>query len=133
MNRLTAALIVAVVALGWLWPAEQAQAQAPFFSNAGVALYNPIISIIPSGTRLVVGPTVSADRKYVTIAMNPQVRQVITITNQPIFLGAGPAGGAVPAPIAPALGTPPRMPSMAGPPPGGAVLNASGMIWIAPP
>jgi|GEM_PF-2161983 len=133
MNRLAAALIVAGVAVGWLLPAEQAQAQAPFFSNAGVALYNPIISIIPSGTRLVVGPTVSADRKYVTIGMNPQVRQVITITNQPIFLGAGPAGGAVPAAMAPAATTPPRMPSMAGPPPGGAVLNASGMIWIAPP
>jgi general secretion pathway protein D len=50
-----------------------------------VGLFNPIIGVIPSGVRLVVSPTVSADRKYVTMSLNPQVQQLVSLVSFPVF------------------------------------------------
>lgn len=54
-------------------------------TGENVGLFNPIIDIIPSGVTLVVTPTVSADRKYVTMALNPQVRQLVSLVSFPVF------------------------------------------------
>jgi hypothetical protein len=78
--------------------ASAASAQRNNFFNNGVALFNPIIDTVQSGDRLVVQPTVSADRKYVTIGGEFQNSNVIAIQNFPFFglngQGGGPVGGA---------------------------------------
>ena len=61
-----------------------------------VGLFNPIISTVQSGVRLVVQPTVSADRKYVTLSLQPQVSQLVSLVNFPVFgvtTGAANTGG----------------------------------------
>jgi hypothetical protein len=69
-----------------------------FFNRGGVALYNPIVDVVNSGARLVAQPTVSADLKYVTVAAQPQVSQIISIANFPVAPGfGGLVGGAQPA------------------------------------
>jgi len=50
-----------------------------------VGLFNPIIDTVQSGDRLVVRPTVSADRKYVTIGGQYQSSNVIAIQDFPFF------------------------------------------------
>jgi hypothetical protein len=80
------------------------QANAPnFFNRGGVALFNPIIDVVNSGNRLVVRPTVSADRKYVTISGQFQNTQVVAIQNFPFFTAgfSGTVGGAQAAPANP--------------------------------
>ncbi|MGA2499098.1 MAG: hypothetical protein ABSH20_15255 [Tepidisphaeraceae bacterium] len=72
-----------------------AQAQNNFYNGGGVALYNPIVDTVTSGTQLVVSPTVSADRKYVTLSTVVQVSQVVKIQNFPFFgINNAFAGGA---------------------------------------
>jgi len=51
----------------------------------GVGLFNPIIDTVQTGVRLVVQPTVSADRKYVTLSLQPQVSQLVDLKNFPVF------------------------------------------------
>ncbi len=51
----------------------------------GVGLFNPIIDTVQTGVRLVVQPTVSADRKYVTLSLQPQVSSLVGLTNFPVF------------------------------------------------
>ena len=89
-------LFVGVVLIGLCASAASAQ-RNNFFNNGGVGLFNPIIDTVQSGDRLVVRPTVSADRKYVTIGGEFQSSNVIAIQNFPFF-GAvnqgGPVGGA---------------------------------------
>jgi general secretion pathway protein D len=51
----------------------------------GVGLFNPIIDTVQTGVRLVVQPTVSADRKYVTLSLQPQVSQLVALSNFPVF------------------------------------------------
>jgi general secretion pathway protein D len=51
----------------------------------GVGLFNPIIDTVQTGVRLVVQPTVSADRKYVTLSLQPQVSQLVGLSNFPVF------------------------------------------------
>ncbi len=71
------------------------QAQNNFFNNGGVALYNPIVDTVTSGTQLVVSPTVSADRKYVTLSTVVQSSQIVKIQNFPFFgINNAFAGGA---------------------------------------
>ncbi|MFI5379728.1 MAG: hypothetical protein ACHRHE_10555 [Tepidisphaerales bacterium] len=71
------------------------RAQNNFFNGGGVALYNPIVDVVTSGTRTVVSPTVSADRKYVTLSMSLQSSQVVKIQNFPFFgINNAFAGGA---------------------------------------
>jgi type II secretory pathway component GspD/PulD (secretin) len=51
----------------------------------GVGLFNPIIDTVQTGVRLVVQPTVSADRKYVTLSLQPQVSSLVSLTTFPVF------------------------------------------------
>ncbi|HEV8604362.1 MAG TPA: hypothetical protein VGQ99_03290 [Tepidisphaeraceae bacterium] len=51
----------------------------------GVGLFNPIIDTVQTGVRLVVQPTVSADRKYVTLSLQPQVSQLVRLDSFPVF------------------------------------------------
>src|SRR4051812_49831183 len=77
-------LAAAVVLIGLCASAASAQ-RNNFFNNGGVGLFNPIIDTVQSGDRLVVRPTVSADRKYVTIGGEFQSSNVIAIQNFPFF------------------------------------------------
>ena len=86
-------VLAAVVLIGLC--ASAASAQRNNFFNNGVALFNPIIDTVQSGDRLVVRPTVSADRKYVTIGGEFQSSNVIAIQNFPFFGLAGGQGGPV--------------------------------------
>ncbi len=54
-------------------------------AGQGVGLFNPIVDTVTSGVRLVVQPTVSADRKYVTLSLQPQVSQLVSLVNFPVF------------------------------------------------
>jgi len=89
-------LFAGVVLIGLCASAASAQ-RNNFFNNGGVGLFNPIIDTVQSGDRLVVRPTVSADRKYVTIGGEFQSSNVIAIQNFPFFgvvNQGGPVGGA---------------------------------------
>ena len=86
-------LLAGVVLIGLCASAASAQ-RNNFFNNGGVALFNPIIDTVQSGDRLVVQPTVSADRKYVTLSGTYQSSNVIAIQNFPFF-GLANQGGAV--------------------------------------
>ena len=89
-------LFAAFVLIGLCASAASAQ-RNNFFNNGGVGLFNPIIDTVQSGDRLVVRPTVSADRKYVTIGGEFQSSNVIAIQNFPFFgvvNQGGPVGGA---------------------------------------
>jgi len=88
-------LFVSVILIGLCASAASAQ-RNNFFNNGGVGLFNPIIDTVQSGDRLVVRPTVSADRKYVTLAGQYQSSNVIAIQNFPFFgvvNQGGPVGG----------------------------------------
>ncbi|HEV8607032.1 MAG TPA: hypothetical protein VGQ99_16950 [Tepidisphaeraceae bacterium] len=78
--------------------ASAAQAQNNnFFNRGGVGLFNPIIDVVNTGNSLVVQPTVSADRKYVTLTGRYQNAQLVRIENFQFFGIAnqgGPVGGA---------------------------------------
>src|SRR5678816_1507404 len=87
-------LFAGVVLIGLCASAASAQ-RNNFFNNGGVGLFNPIIDTVQSGDRLVVRPTVSADRKYVTIGGEFQSSNVIAIQNFPFFGLAGGQGGTV--------------------------------------
>ena len=89
-------LFAAFVLIGLCASAASAQ-NNNFFNRGGVGLFNPIIDTVQSGDRLVVRPTVSADRKYVTIGGEFQSSNVIAIQNFPFFgvvNQGGPVGGA---------------------------------------
>ncbi|HEV8379600.1 MAG TPA: hypothetical protein VGP99_12175, partial [Tepidisphaeraceae bacterium] len=75
-------LFAGVVLIGLCASAASAQ-RNNFFNNGGVGLFNPIIDTVQSGDRLVVRPTVSADRKYVTLSGEYQSSNVIAIQNFP--------------------------------------------------
>jgi hypothetical protein len=118
MNRLTT-LAFAAAALGI---AATAQANGRnFFNRGGVALYNPVVDVVNSGARLVAAPTVSADRKYVTVSAQPQLSQIVSIANFPVARGFGGFVGGV----APADGGQPAQP--------GAALNRPGMTFLGNP
>lgn len=88
-------LVFTIVVVASLGLSFSAQAQRNFYNNGGVALYNPIVDTVTSGTRIVVSPTVSADRKYVTLSTVAQVSQVVKIENFPFFgINNAFAGGA---------------------------------------
>lgn len=114
-------LAFAVVALGF---AAGSQANnRNFFNRGGVALYNPVVDVVNSGARLVAAPTVSADRKYVTISAQPQLSQLVSIANFPVMPGFGGFVGGV----APANGDAPAQPG------NGAALNQPGMTFLGGP
>ena len=146
-------VLAGVVLIGLCASAASAQ-RNNFFNNGGVALFNPIIDTVQSGDRLVVRPTVSADRKYVTIGGEFQSSNVIAIQNFPFFGlanqggavggagGGGGAGGNVPAGGAriqlPIIGTDAIEMNASAPvsiqkPGPGPVLRQQGMFLISPP
>ena len=91
-------VLAGVVLIGLCASAVSAQ-RNNFFNRGGVGLFNPIIDTVQSGDRLVVQPTVSADRKYVTLTGQYQTSNVVAIQNFPFFgvvngQGGGPVGGA---------------------------------------
>lgn len=49
--------------------------------------YDPEIDVIQSGVVLDVAATVSADRKYVTLTLRPQLSRIISIASFPVFGG----------------------------------------------
>lgn len=51
---------------------------------AGAVAYNPVVGTVPSGAVLQVQATVSADRKYVTLTVNPTLTQVVKIESFPV-------------------------------------------------
>src|SRR5690242_15675265 len=58
------------------------RAQVPFFG--GPTAFSPEISVVNTGTLNDVQATVSADRKYVTLTMRPQMSELISLQNFPI-------------------------------------------------
>ena len=87
-------LLAGVVLIGLC--GSSAFAQRNFFNRGGVGLFNPIIDTVNTGDRLVVQPTVSADRKYVTLSGTYQNAQLIAIQTFPVFgIANGQGGGFV--------------------------------------
>ncbi|HEX8915088.1 MAG TPA: hypothetical protein VF796_22240 [Humisphaera sp.] len=118
------------------------EAKAQNFNTGNNTAFDPEISIVESGTKLDVQATVSADRKYVTMTMQPQVASLIALRE---FVFQGPGGtvgmnnpGQVPGPQKPPVraGTPartgPLMPALANPRPVGPppVLLREGMSKV---
>src|SRR5438067_820990 len=86
-------LLAGVVLIGLC--GSSALAQRNFFNRGGVGLFNPIIDTVNTGDRLVVQPTVSADRKYVTLSGTYQNAQLIAIQTFPVFGIANGGGGGI--------------------------------------
>ncbi len=71
---------LAAIAAGALSASPQSRAQVvvvPPFNSNGVATFDPVIDTVQSGALLDAQATVSADRKYVTLTMRPQLSTVI--------------------------------------------------------
>ncbi len=124
---------VAIILALTILPAHAyAQVQpTPFFpGNGGVALYNPEIAVVASGPLLVVRPVVSHDLKYVSIASQASLTQVIRIQRFPVmtFAARGFVGGARPASNPRLI---PSTPDAAKTP--STLLDRPGITWIAPP
>ena len=108
-----------------------------FFNRRGVALFEPEIGVVATGSQIVMAPTVSADRKYVTLGVRTQTSRLIRIEEFPFATGgfAGPVGGARPA-AAPAPGAQfaeainASVPISVRTAAGGALLNQTGMTRI---
>ena len=116
----------------------QAHAQNDdFFNRRGVALFEPEIGVVATGSQIVMAPTVSADRKYVTLGVRSQTSRLIRIEEFPFATGgfAGPVGGARPA-AAPAAGAQfaeamnASVPILVRTAAGGGILNQTGMTRI---
>ncbi|MGE5609045.1 MAG: hypothetical protein ACM359_07310 [Bacillota bacterium] len=128
--------LAALVGVGMAGVAGAQVASRDFYNRGGVALYDPEIGVVASGPVVVVRPTVSADRKYVTMAMAPQITQVVRIDRFPVarIEGEGFVGGVRPAAMGLAgeavnASVPMRIRN-------GEkrfVLNEAGVTWIAPP
>jgi hypothetical protein len=144
-------LLAGVVLIGLC--GSSAFAQRNFFNRGGVGLFNPIIDTVQTGDRLVVQPTVSADRKYVTLSGTYQSSNLVAIQNFPVFgivngQGGGVVGGVGGAPVQPGAGGAqiqlPVMQMISGDigvsaplsiqrPGPGPVLRQQGMFLISPP
>jgi hypothetical protein len=86
IRRLGGSFWLAILAPLLLANSAQGQ-QDPDFFNRGVALYNPEISVVADGAQIVAAPTVSADRKYVTIGTRAQLSRIIRIERFPVATG----------------------------------------------
>ena len=69
--------------------AADARAQ---FGGGGAASFDPEIGIVESGAKLDVQATVSADRKYVTMTMRPQLSTLIALREFTFQQGSGTVG-----------------------------------------
>jgi hypothetical protein len=139
--------LFAAVVIAWCLSAEAGKAHAQNFFGGNNTAFDPEISIVESGAKLDVTATVSADRKYVTMTMQPQVA---TLINMRTFTFQGPGGvvgfnnpGHLPGPHrvdprTPNVGNRPRgplMPALANPRPTGLppVLLREGMTRLSSP
>ncbi len=127
------------VAIFMVFCAGECRAQVPPFVGNGAALFAPQIGVVNSGVQNDVQAVVSADRRYVTLTMRPQISTLIslqtfefqTATPQRGFVGGvmAPAGvGAGGAVVRPASSGP-----ATDPPPATLVLAQTGMTRISPP
>jgi general secretion pathway protein D len=64
--------------------------------GTGVGIFDPEISTVQSGVLLDVSATVSADRKYVTMTLRPQLAQLLQLAEFTFQVGGGGTGGANP-------------------------------------
>ena len=64
------------------------QSWRPMVAQQAAAL-QPIIGFIPTGSVLDVEATVSADRRYVTLTVRPQVAELLSTTTVPFSVGGG--------------------------------------------
>ena len=69
-----------------------ADAQAQGFIGGGGSSFDPQISVVNTGAVLDVAATVSADRKYVTLTMRPQVASLIALREFVFQSGNGVVG-----------------------------------------
>ncbi|HWE03936.1 MAG TPA: hypothetical protein VG326_16145, partial [Tepidisphaeraceae bacterium] len=63
--------------------------------GTGVSSFTPIVSIVESGVLLDVSATVSADRKYVTLTLRPQLSTLLDLASFTFQNGTNTAGGGV--------------------------------------
>ena len=126
-----------IVAALFVFSAHASAQNNDFFNRRGVALFEPEIGVVNTGAQVVMAPTVSADRKYVTIGGRVQTSRIIRIENYPFFTGgfAGPVGNAQPAAAAApgaqfAEAMHASVPVVIRTAAGGAVLNQTGMTRI---
>jgi hypothetical protein len=92
MSRTTALAIACSAVLAAIVPAAKAQVrEVPPFFNGNNAIFDPEISVVESGAKLDVQATVSADRKYVTMTMRPQLAQLVAL-REFTFQNGGPRG-----------------------------------------
>jgi hypothetical protein len=98
MSRVTLLAVACSAVLAAFVPAAQAQVREipPFFGNN--AAFDPEISVVESGAKLDVQATVSADRKYVTMTMRPQLANLIALREFTFQNGARGVVGIPPAP-----------------------------------
>src|SRR4051812_9657392 len=86
-------LLSIVIPLAVVCPAPaQVFPRVPFI-GPGVVAFNPEISVINSGALLDAQPTVSSDRKYVTITMRPQLSTLIDLQSFTFQTALGNVGG----------------------------------------
>jgi hypothetical protein len=127
-----------IIAAALLFFSTHARAQNnDFFNRGGVGLFEPEIGVVNTGSQIVMAPTVSADRKYVTLGVRTQTARVIRIEEFPFFTGgfAGPVGNAqAPAAAAPnarfAEAMHASVPIVVRSAAGGSVLTQTGMTRI---
>lgn len=102
----------------------------PFYNYGGAVAYQPVVDTILTGTTMSVRPTVSHDRRYVTIGGSFTQSGLIRLETFPVVAGAGGfVGGAVPAPVVAAAAVtalPAQVPSERG----GRILRQAGMIRV---
>lgn len=89
------AAIVAVVCLPALVWGIMVNPVPNFYNRGGVIAYEPVVDVVTTGTQVLVRPTVSADRKYVTLSMTPQISQLVRLQTFSIAGGAANGGGIV--------------------------------------
>ncbi len=82
MNARIRLMLMAVIGLGGV---AEAQAVPDFYNRGGVAMFSPVVRVVPDGAQMLVAPTVSADRKYVTMGMSAQVSHLIRIESFPVM------------------------------------------------
>lgn len=131
------AAIFAVVCLPALVWGIMVNPVPSFYNRGGVIAYEPVVDVVTTGTQVLVRPTVSADRKYVTLSMTPQISQLVRLQTFSVAggttTGGGIVGGGAPAPAMQGstetdvnISSPVRINTGRG----GAVLNQVGMTRI---
>jgi len=100
--RSIVALTVALLAVPALVRGIMVNPVPNFYNRGGIIAYEPVVDVVTTGTQMLVQPTVSHDRKYVTLSITPQVTQLVRLQTFSIAGGAvnggGIVGGGMPAP-----------------------------------